>query len=342
MKALPRVTAALWLLACAGLAGPGTAPAEAVEVAERFQCQACHINRLREFRKKDVTTLVPYDPTPLEPTGRQNVVSTPAMCLSCHDGFVMDSRRKIWSNVHAAHPVGVVPSASIARPEVDGEPVYPLNEDGKIYCGSCHTGHAGVGAAEDAPTFMRVSGEDGQLCQGCHADKRRMLGTTHGRVRGVGKPGAPRDFSRGGLCDRCHVPHAGQSLALWARELGEGNTEADRLCRSCHKKDGVTLPAWTDHPRHVWAWSQALRAEMRPDSKVAMPVFDEAGHRAIIGRIGCPTCHDAHAPPGESEQAPSRFFLRLEDTNEFLCADCHAQQAPWRYRFFHSASTRGR
>lgn len=317
-------------------------PAAGAEVADQFSCPACHVNRLREFKKQDVPTLVPYEPTQVEPTGRQNVVSTPGMCLSCHDGFVLDSRA-IWAGGHTAHPLGVAPSSRIAVPPSGVEPEFPLNEDGHVYCGSCHSAHAGEGAAADPPPFMRLSSESGQLCQGCHVEQGRMAGSVHGRVRGAGKPGAAADFAKGGLCSRCHRPHDAQGPALWARAPGQGNTAVDGLCRSCHREDGgATLPERTDHPREVNAWSQALRGPLRSKSSVEMPVFDPSGHQADIGQIACATCHDVHGLPEDADSTPSRKLLRLDDTTEFLCADCHAQRSLLLYRFFHSPSARRR
>jgi predicted CXXCH cytochrome family protein len=262
------------------------------------------------------------------------------MCLSCHDGFVLDSRAT-FAAAHAAHPVGVVPSPRIRQPEAGADPAFPLNDDGKVYCGSCHTAHADEDAASEAPPFMRVGPSDGQLCSGCHADQGGMAGSPHGRVRGAGKPGAPADFEGSGLCGKCHVAHVAKGPLLWAKVPGEGNAQTDRLCRSCHRATGgVGLPARTDHPGEVWAWSQSLRSGMRARSTQEMPVFDKSGHRAVIGQISCATCHDAHGPATAGEgTSTSRTLLRVTDTTEFLCADCHAQRSLLLYRYFHSKAT---
>ena len=115
-----------WLLGAPALAQ--------IDVGEQRECASCHIAWLRDFKRGDVTTLIPYEPRPRTETGRQDVSSTERMCFSCHDGFMLDSRAT-WKGGHG-HPVGVAPSDKVKLPTVDGKVVFPLNDDGKLYCGS--------------------------------------------------------------------------------------------------------------------------------------------------------------------------------------------------------------
>ena len=72
-----------------------------------------------------------------------------------------------------------------------------------------------------------------------------------------------------------------------------------------------------------------------------MPVFDEAGRQARTGRIGCPTCHNPHKHRAEGRPAHLEAkYLRLPDTTELLCADCHGEDAIVKYQFFHSEVAR--
>jgi len=321
-------------IACGLLFPTGKAVAqERTEVAEQFGCPTCHVTKLKEVRKPTGPLLVDPATVGVESYGKQESASTQRMCFSCHDGFVMDSRFA-WSEGHATHPVGVKPPASMKLPEVDDEPVFPLNEDGEVYCGTCHIAHLGEGAAATAPDFLRVSPENGQLCQNCHADKATVAGTPHARVR---KSGQPADFSKGGICGRCHAPHDNAGLLLWARTPGQANTPVATLCRSCHADD----PAQGEHPAQVLAWSQAVREPLRGKPSVEMPVFDEQARHATRGVIGCPTCHNPHRREAEGLPAdvPGKF-LRLADTADFLCADCHGSSALFRYRYFHSERRR--
>lgn len=304
-------------------------PAE--EVAELFKCPVCHTDRLRENKRRRGVTLVPHEPMPTIATGRQLETSTPGMCFSCHDGFVLDSR-EIWKDGHMGHPVGMYPSVGITLPEANGEPVFPMNDDGKMYCGTCHSAHQIEEAANEAPTFMRVDPDDGNLCQACHDEKRSISGSDHERSSSRRRK-KPADFEARGVCIRCHTAHEATGPVLWAREPGDGNIAVNRLCTSCH--EGDVSPS--EHPQEVVAWSQILRAPFLSSPGIAMPVFDTHGSQSNNGSIGCPTCHNAHEQraPGLPPERVGKF-LRLTDTRNFLCADCHDSSSLQRYLFFHS------
>lgn len=308
-------------------------PVMAGEAAELFdnKCPVCHVMNLRELKRKKGPTLIERGEPAQEPTGEQNSVSTPAMCLSCHDGYVMDSR-SLFANRHMGHRVGMVPSEKIAVPMFDDEPVFPMNADGNMYCGTCHSGHAGEGEAANAPAFLRVNPTDGNLCSACHADNAGIVGSPH--VRRAGKN---KDYEKRGTCNKCHVPHNARGPALWAKEPGEAEDPISGTCRSCHSDD----PKHASHPATVMAWSQEVRQGLRRNSEVEMPVFDEAGRHARTGRIGCPTCHNPHKhrAEGRPEHLEGKY-LRLADTTELLCADCHGEDAIVKYQFFHSEVAR--
>jgi len=294
-------------------------------------CKICHIVKLNELKRKKGPTLIEKEDATRAPTGEQNEASTPAMCLSCHDGFVADSRA-LWKKGHLGHRVGMAPSEKIQPAMYDDEPVFPMNDDGLVYCGSCHSGHAGEGEAENAPIFLRANPADGNICQGCHAEKASIVGSPH--VRRAGKK---PDYQKGGTCSKCHVPHMATAPALFARAPGEGNVPINTTCRSCHKDE----PNPADHPAQVVAWSQAVRQGFRPDSSTEMPVFDREDKHGRTGYIGCPTCHDPHVnrAEGRPEYLEGKY-LRLAQPEHLLCADCHGDQSIVKYKFFHSPVSR--
>jgi len=308
------------------------APAEEVaEVAELFKCPVCHTDRLREYKRRRAVSLVPHEPNPTLPTGQQFETSTPDMCFSCHDGFVLDSRT-LWKKGHMGHAVGMHPSAEIRLPIVDEEPVFPMNDDGRMYCGTCHSAHQIEDAANEAPPFMRVDPQDGNLCQACHDEQRSISDSDHVRSSGRRRK-APADFEARGVCVRCHVPHEAKGPVLWSREPGEGNIAVNRLCTSCHEDE--VHPS--EHPNETVAWSQELREPFSLSPSTSMPVFDSNGLQTKNGSIGCPTCHNAHkqrAPDLPSDRAGK--FLRLYSTKDFLCADCHDSSSLKRYLYFHT------
>jgi len=310
------------------------AMAEPVDVGFQFKCQACHVNRLREVRKPKGPLLVDPKAIGMEEYGEQDSASTNRMCLSCHDGFVMDSRF-VWDGGHMSHPVGKPLPEGMAVVEVDGSAVMPLNEDGEVYCGTCHIGHPVEGAPADAPTFVRVNPADGQICSNCHVDKTEIAGSPHARVRKNQKP----DYDGRGICGKCHTPHDNKGPLMWAKPTGEGNVAVNRLCATCHGED----PSPNTHPAQVLAWSQPVREALIGKPAVEMPVFDDEARHASRGVIGCPTCHNPHrhAPEGWPADVPPKY-LRVADTDGFMCADCHASSSLMRYKFFHSEHRKGR
>jgi predicted CXXCH cytochrome family protein len=320
------------LLVSFGFGSVWLADAPAAEVAEQFKCAVCHTDLLNEYRRRRATALVPHDPRPVISTGQQVETSTPDMCFSCHDGFVLDSRA-LWKEGHKGHRVGMPPSAGMNLPGVNNVPVFPMNDDGKMYCGSCHSAHQNSDAAIEAAPFMRVSPNDGQLCQACHDEKLSIVDSAHHSRASQRRRNAPKDFEPRGMCTICHVAHEAKGPVLWFEAPGEGNTPVNTLCTSCHI--GSVYPS--EHPSDIVAWSQDLRHGYSDNSGGSMPVFDNAGLQAENGSIGCPTCHNAHKENAEG-LSPDRSgkFLRLSDTRDFLCADCHAQTSLQRYLYFHT------
>jgi hypothetical protein len=72
-------------------------PLTAEEAADAFDCTACHPMKIRDFKGRRANPVTPVEEFPELDTGTQDVASSPAMCFSCHDGFVMDSR-DVWKD----------------------------------------------------------------------------------------------------------------------------------------------------------------------------------------------------------------------------------------------------
>jgi predicted CXXCH cytochrome family protein len=326
------------LFACLGLGIALPVVAESPpEVADQFDCATCHTERLREFRRRGAVTLVEHEPRPDLDTGRQDAASTPDMCLSCHDGFVLDSR-SLWKQGHEGHPVGMLPSARVQSPVSGDEPVFPMNDDGRMYCGTCHSPHNHPDATSASPPFMRVNLEDGNLCLACHSDKKSIAESDHAPPSSRRRSTAA-DYTGRGICSRCHLAHDARGPVMWAREPGSGSLTANALCLSCHEGD-VTI---FEHTESITAWSDSLRSGLVADMHASMPVFDQDGSRALTGVIGCPTCHDAHRQraKGLRQERPG-LFLRRTRTEHSLCVDCHGPSSLRRYLYFHSGVSRRR
>lgn len=312
---------------------PLSGSALAEDASELFECEVCHLMQLRDFKSRRITTVVPGEEYPEEPTGVQDIASTSGMCLSCHDGFVQDSR-DLWKDGYRGHRLGMHPSPEVSLPELDGGPEFPMNKDGRMYCGTCHSAH--LSESEGAPTevnlFMRASSDGGQLCQACHQENAEIVGTVHDKGSRRRK-----DFEPRGTCTNCHAPHGSDRPLMWARGQGEGNILVNTFCRDCH--DDAPNPA--EHPADIVAWSQQIRASFGANSPAEMPVFDEHGHTANVGNIGCPTCHNPHREraAGRPEHLPG-LFLRTPELVEPLCVDCHGPESILLYKFFHSSVSR--
>jgi predicted CXXCH cytochrome family protein len=305
----------------------------AEEAADMFDCKACHIMKIRDFKGRRANPIVTVEEFPEEPTGVQDIASTSGMCLSCHDGFVADSRF-LWQGGYRGHRIGMVPTDKISGPELEGSPEFPMNDDDKMYCGTCHSAH--LNEAEGAPTkvksFMRQSADGGNICQACHQGKKDIAGSGHDKGSRRAK-----DFERRGTCASCHAPHGSDLPLMWARSQGRADLPLNRFCRDCHD-DG---PHPGEHPVDVVAWSQDVRSVVRSNTQGEMPVYDEQGHSARTGQIGCATCHNPHreVAEGRSEDLPG-LYLRMPELVEPLCADCHGPDSLFLYKFFHSEASR--
>ena len=112
MNAVLRPAAVAMLLCLALVPSPDMPRAE--EAADAFDCAACHPMRIRDFKGRRANPIVPIEEFPEEPTGKQDIASTSGMCLSCHDGFVADSR-EVWKDGYSGHRVGMVPGDGLHR-----------------------------------------------------------------------------------------------------------------------------------------------------------------------------------------------------------------------------------
>lgn len=280
------------------------------------ECATCHIMWLTEFKRDDVTPLIPYNPRPVLTTGKQDVASTPRMCFSCHDGFVLDSRF-MWKQGHHDHPMGEKPSDKIKIPKVDGKQLFPLNDDGNIYCGTCHTAHGVDWESRDSPLFMRISNEDGKLCEACHQDKTTGPETgTHpidlkpDTFPEILKKAGAKLSSKGKvICQSCHRPHAAVNDKLLVQK--NDNSE---LCGTCHADRYPRNPAEAGemgtHPVNV----------SHADIKVPDSLLNHGGRLGKNGTVICETCHMPHAA------ATNEKLLVRENNNSALCMDCHVKQ----------------
>ncbi|MDP3686529.1 MAG: cytochrome c3 family protein, partial [Sulfurimicrobium sp.] len=215
------------------------------DISPQRECANCHIAWLVDFNRKDVTPLIAYNPRPVEATGKQDVVSTDRMCFSCHDGFVLDSRFA-WQNRQNFHPIGVKPSDKVKIPTAEGKMVFPLNEDGKVYCGTCHSAHGVAWGDKHATVFMRMKNADSAMCMACHLERgtgpeegnhpiqKKMKDTPHALMEAGAKIGIGGTV----ICQSCHRVHG----APEKKQLLVRNANSE-LCGICHADRYANTPA---------------------------------------------------------------------------------------------------
>lgn len=279
------------------------------EVSGKRECSTCHIMWLKDFNRKDVTPLISYEPKPVVKTGKQDVASTNNMCFSCHDGFVLDSRF-VWKSDKHAHPVGIKPSEKVNIPTSNGKNIFPLNDDGKVYCGTCHTAHGVNWNQTESPVFLRVKNINSSLCLACHLDK--STGTKEGNHPVFKQPPNKPDrlidagakFTKNGkvICQSCHSPHAaeGEKILLI-------NNQDSALCLTCHKD------------------KKSIRETKHNLGLTAPNALNKNGQLPSDAGI-CSTCHTPHDANGPMLWA--RNTIKTKDMSAARCMSCHKENGP--------------
>ena len=250
----------------------------------------------------------------LEEEASPKALLTP-VCQSCHDGAVRSSAH-VWDDELRQHPVDIASSKPI-------EPPFTVDEEGNLYCGSCHIPHLMNPADEMDPehieVFLKEPRARSRLCVACHRD-------VVAEVRDVSAPipeaesghllgAVPRTTPRTGIeaiadgierveCLDCHAAHGAVGDALINRE-----SAASGGCTRCHI--GV---------------SEARGARTHP---VERPLDDETAVGELALRdvflgpgdtVTCLTCHDVLLSPNES------WLTSRMEANE-RCIICHRAQA---------------
>lgn len=281
------------------------APRPAKRLEASPSCTVCHLDWIPPFNEGLDSPLMRAAVSVPE----QPVASREKTCLSCHDGSVVDSRRRVWAQ--HGHRTGVKPPASIHVP-----PNLPL-VNGRLACRTCHSAHAGGPLSEDfaQAIFLRVPNPSSELCMSCHTDK---IAGPQGGMHPVGgmpwsvpdsliaagaKPGVnPRELT----CQVCHTPHGSRHEHLLVM-----GTDVNQLCRSCHDqiRPGMFVPDAGKHP---------LRPRVSETQKAAIQRMATALGRD--DRLICLSCHKLHGAPSP------QFLLAQPLRGGTMCLQCHPQR----------------
>jgi len=263
------------------------------------ECTTCHVAWMKDFQggKK---TLIPNIIEANEPTGMQDPTSTRRMCFTCHDGFVNDSRYQFKEKGHD-HPIGIKPSKKIKIPFKDGKEVYPMNKDGNVYCGTCHTAHGTDWNKHRSAIFMRTNNVNSSMCKDCHpkhADENKVNHPMPDRLENIPlvllEKNSRFGVGRKVICQTCHRSHAGNTKKLLVMET-ENNSQ---FCVTCHDDKKELLGSGHDL------------------TKTKGNIKNTKGQRIKTGGA-CSACHVSH---GGDEKA--LYAMSLSGTKDPLTAQC--------------------
>ncbi len=236
-------------------------------------------------------------------------------CRSCHDGSIRPAT-DVWNTAMRQHPIHVRPEKDIPEPFI-------LDEDGELYCGTCHIPHkmgehAGD-SGEDLEIFLREPRARSELCTACHpsvvAEVRGLAADTgevpEGHLLGDVGPDTPRsgaaaiaaDIERVECLD-CHSPHGAVGDMLLA-----GDDAAMGGCQRCHEGVG------TEHLDRSHPVGESLE-----DASAAAALRTRGVFLGQGDQVTCLTCHDIHSSGEKS-------WLTRKLENHERCVLCHEPQA---------------
>jgi predicted CXXCH cytochrome family protein len=338
-------------LLLAGLAAMwGRADAVVTRAEHSRDCVMCHIEWGDDYDK--LSPMLPPPSHRVMIDGQPARNSSEEMCWSCHDAYVCDDRDSFMEmDPHLTkHPIGVKAGK------------LPLDLDGKVYCGTCHTPHSHtMGRKFEMSPFLRGEYLGSELCLNCHSDHtggpanhplHKALGK--GRGAALASFAAPKDRVE---CLSCHDMHKSHSARLTqdkdltplcaachenqtvVEDTRHGRAVAANpkgSCAGCHsthasaklpvvRGDEACLRCHTEKPGHGESgWAHPLGVS--PESSGGLPLRQ--------GEVGCASCHDPHrwSPLGQKDEGqdatPAGSFLRRADQrDEGLCQSCHPRHA---------------
>ncbi|MDH5359442.1 MAG: hypothetical protein OEX03_02715 [Gammaproteobacteria bacterium] len=303
----------------------------------------------------------------LRARGEQNKTAPiESLCRDCHQLGGLATDKDIAKH---SHPLSVTP---LSMKDRDSLPLFDnlgnrQQQGGMIDCTTCHDPHRWSRSGkhredmegDGTSSFLRLTtAKDSRLCRQCHTDKSKILKTDHDLsvTAANNKNGLGQTIDNSGPCAQCHAIHNPlMAENLWARKPGEGQDPTEKQCRSCHSKDGPAsnkVPPALQHPKTVTVWSEQARKIYKEHPLPKIPVFDQNAKRSETGSISCASCHDPHTWSENPNKQKETFrginiegdamssFLRNSNSSYIVCADCHGEDAIYRYKYFHSEASR--
>lgn len=275
------------------------------------KCALCHFQWVYPFYTE-------HRDGELVPQPEEKEVASPEMCFSCHDGSIEDSRKTVFHD--SGHRADVLPSKNVSIPKT-----FPLSDDGRIQCSTCHTPHALASEAGfEIEIFLRTTDRESNLCRTCHRDKEG--GPEHGNHPiAVSFEKQPAEIVKHGgqfgnamsneiICETCHLAHGGFSVNRLVLPV-DSPDQHPVLCETCHSK---TPGLNEDVSKNRFSHSVDFKTE-----NFQIPKQWESGREIVLGSKGellCITCHSTHNP------TVNRSLLVEKNDHDSLCLQCHPSQ----------------
>jgi predicted CXXCH cytochrome family protein len=281
----------------------------ALEMSSKRDCVVCHIMWMDDFRT-DKETLIEWQPGNVLMKDTQGVVSSEAICYSCHDGYVNDSRYIVWK--YNRHKTFVRPSKNVVIPDE-----LPLSVKGEIYCGTCHSAH-GRGAAPQhgnplgVTSVYRETNIDSSLCELCHKNEAAYKFSNGHPVHTTALELPDILFSLGSkratkknmvICQTCHKVHGAKGDKILI--IDNSNSE---LCIICHEKQRTLISTKHD-----------LRLTMPDEKNIRQEPLSKSGP--------CGACHVPHNSVGKKLWARP---LKQGNPASQMCLTCHGEDTRYK------------
>ncbi|MGB5993398.1 MAG: cytochrome c3 family protein [Desulfobacterales bacterium] len=274
-------------------------------MSSKRDCAICHVMWLDDFRT-DKKTLIEWQPGNVLMKDTQGVVSSEAICYSCHDGYVSDSRAIVWK--YNRHKTFVKPSNNVVIPST-----LPLSNKDEIYCGTCHSVH-GVGSDSNDgrslfTSFSREKNVDSSLCERCHGKETSFKRSNEHPLKTTQLKLPDVLFELGGvrskdnnkvICQSCHKVHGAKGDKITIVD----NTNS-KLCVICHEK-------------------QKSLINTKHDMRLSLPDIKNIKQQRVSQSGPCGACHTPH------NAANKRLWARQLGPGDLatqMCLSCHSEKS---------------
>lgn len=318
---------------------PAKNNAEPIEPSQK-NCLACHLSWNKETAQPDKQGQLPDGGF--------------AMCYSCHNGAIVDSRLRIGTKAQhsTVYDNEKLKKDRFVEKRADKLPNnFPHGEHNALNCASCHTPHT-----KDAPqqtnetlykehgnAWLRVPNKNGDLCEKCHESKGKNAREKEAKNRGINHPLAiklaiPPEKNTLGFATESKLQQHGlpNSLLKNGGVLGNQN---EMLCQTCHQIHGgfdnnaltvlenekASLCLQCHERQNSENEKDAHKkgvhpVNIKPDPKKHPKPMQKDGKN--VDSISCQTCHVVH-----DGKLGSALLEKKYPTSDALCETCHDKQA---------------